>query len=243
MTTFRSDTGPGPPRAAALLVAAGLTLFAPAAVRAQPLPEASPASPPDGAVRGAHPVFSLSYEGIEDLQLSQARFRIVLSEDGFRSEAYVFDQTEQRAGWLPGEPGRMIFRPRRPIRDGTYQWRAFAWDGMSWRPGRGSHTLRVDTIPPADVEDLRLELARESGTLELSWRPVSLDREGGPEFVDRYHVYRYTGEPPYRVAVPLRAASVLATGWTTEIATETGGLVLYRVTAEDEAGNEPLKRR
>jgi hypothetical protein len=194
-------------------------------------------------VTGAHPVFSLAYEGLADERLAQARFRIVLSEDRFRTETYVFDQVEERAGWLPGEPGRVLYRPRRPLRDGDYEWRVFSWDGLAWRQGADSFDLRIDTVSPADVEDLRLVYERSTGTIEMTWSPVVLDQQGGPEFVARYHVYRYTGDPPYRVAVPLRAASTLQPEWTVETGGETAKLVLYRITAEDEAGNEPLRRR
>ena len=89
---------------------------------------------------GAHPVFALAYEGIEDDQLGRARFRIVLSEDRFRTEAYVFDQVEQRAGWLPGEPGRMLYRPRRPIRVSTPSPRGRRASASHGRGGRERRT-------------------------------------------------------------------------------------------------------
>jgi hypothetical protein len=201
-----------------------------------------PVDPPDGAVTGPRPVFSVGYGGIDDADLRRARFRIALSEDGFRSEAYVVDQLERRTGWLPGGAGSMLYRPRRPLRDGTYEWRVSVWDGVGWQEGQRTFSLRVDTVPPAAVEGLRLHLDRTNGTVGLTWDPVVLDRRGGPEFVSRYHVYRYTRGPPFPVARPLRAGSTPTPAWN-ETATAPGArLVLYRVTAEDEAGNEPLRR-
>jgi len=48
--------------------------------------------------------------------------------------------------------------------------------------------------------------------------------------------------PPYPVARVHRAASTAEHSWVDEDDTQQTGLVLYRVTAEDSAGNEPLRR-
>jgi hypothetical protein len=197
-----------------------------------------PLDPPHGTVTGANPVFQVGYSGIQERDLRAARFRIVLSDDHFRSNAYVFDQRDRRSGWIPGEPGRMVYRPRRPLRDGDYQWRVAVWNGVSWEEGQQTFNLRIDTVPPAPVEGLLLQLEPADGAVRLTWDPVALDSEGGSEFVARYHVYRYTTGPPYPVAVPLRRGSTPVPGWTDDAVPPTSRLVLYRVTAEDEAGNE-----
>ena len=89
---------------------------------------------------------------------------------------------------------------------------------------------------------MRLEREPADGLLRLSWDPVYVDREGGGEFVARYHVYRYEQGPPYPVVRALRVASTPEHAWTDEETPTRPGLVLYRVSAEDEAGNEPLRR-
>lgn len=201
-----------------------------------------PLDPPDETVSGAHPVFKVGYDGIDDRQLRQARFRIALSEDGFRSEAHVFDQRERKVGWIPGEPGCVLFRPRLPLADGDYEWKVALWNGLGWDEGTETRRLRIDTVPPADVEGLRVEFDRSGGSLRLFWEPVFLDSEGRSEFVARYHVYRYAEGPPYPVVRVFRAASTPEHSWIDEDETGPAGLVLYRVTAEDAAGNEPLRR-
>jgi hypothetical protein len=225
-----------------LLVFLALGLAPVAALAMTPL-RVMPLEPPDGAVRGAHPVFLLGFSGIEDDRLREARFRIELSTDRFRSEAYVFDQREHRAGWVPGEPGRMLYRPRRPLADGDYVWRVSYWNGLRWVGGQDSFHLRIDTVPPADVPGLRLSFRRESGLVELAWEPVTLDREGETEHVERYHVYRYEEGPPFPV---VRRHEIGSTPDLTlpesEPSSKGKALVFYRVTAEDRAGNEPLRR-
>jgi len=198
--------------------------------------------PPDGAVSDANPVFQLGFEDIAPAEVRRARFRITLSTDGFRSAAYVFDQRELRAGWLPGEPGRVYFRPRSPLADGDYEWKAAVWNGWTWDEDPAARRLRIDTVPPADVVGLRLERDARSGSLRLSWDPVVLDRDGRAEFVARYNVYRYLQGPPYPVLPALRVASGPELSWTDDEDTNRAPLVMYRVTAEDEAGNEALRR-
>jgi hypothetical protein len=195
----------------------------------------------DDAVTGARPVFKVGYENIDVGQLRRTRFRIAISEDDFRSEAYVFDQRERRTGWLPGEPGSILFRPPRPLVDGSYEWRVAVWNGLTWEEASATRRLRVDTTPPAVVEELLLE-RDPSGPLRLDWEPVVTDLEGRPEFVTRYHVYRYVQGPPYPVVRSLRLASTPEHSWTDEEELATPALILYRVTAEDEAGNEALRR-
>jgi hypothetical protein len=207
------------------------------------LTSVAPIEPPDGTATGARPVFLISYSGIEDRDLRHARFKIALSSDGFRSETIVFDQRRRRSGWVPGEPGRMVFRPRRPIVDGSYEWRAWIWDGADWSGGLETFKLRIDTVPPADVEGLMLSYDDERSSLFLKWNPVGLDAMGGAEYVSRYHVYRYDEGPPF----PLLPAFLIGETVEPEIAVSGealsgASLLVYRVVAEDEAGNVAGRR-
>jgi len=223
------------------LVAAGPWLvlllgLASATLADDPRRRAAPLEPADSAVTGARPVFAVLYEGLSGPELRRARFRIVLSADGFRSSAYTFDQRARASGWVPGEPGRVHFRPRVPLADGAYEWRAGLWNGHAWIDGGETFRLRVDTVPPAPVEDLTLERSTE-GSVRLAWPPVVLDRAGSPEYVARYVVYRFEGRGPFRLARAFAAGSPLEPVWTDETPTGSPGLVLYQVSAVDEAGN------
>jgi hypothetical protein len=204
----------------------------------------APIEPPDGAATGSKPVFQISFSGIEDRDVRRARFKIALSTDGFRSESLVFDQRRRRSGWVPGEQGRMIFRPRKPIADGTYEWRAWLWDGAEWTGGGDTFSLRIDTVPPAEVEGLRLSYDAERSSVFLSWQPVAFDCEGGAEYVSRYHVYRYDRGPPF----PLVPAFEIGETTAHEFAVSGEGLsgaslLVYRVVAEDDAGNVAGRRK
>ena len=96
--------------------------------------------------------------------------------------------------------------------------------------------------PPADVEGVEMTID-ESGAIHLAWDPVTTDREGRPEYVSRYHVYRYYNRSfffvirPFEIGVTERTEFVDAS----DRALNTP-LVFYKITAEDEAGNEPDRR-
>jgi hypothetical protein len=221
----------------------GLLILAVTSAAAQAPVAIAPAAPADGSVLGARPLFEIAYDGIDDTLLRQARFRIVLSHAGSGDDAYVFDQREHRAGWIPGEPGRILYRPHSPLDDGSYTWRASFWNGARWVEEARQFRLRIDTVPPADVEGLRLMLDRDDGAVSLSWDPVVLDRTGRAEFVARYHLFRYTSGPPWPLAPAYRVATTPAPEWVDELPHEGERLVLFRVTAEDEAGNEASGNR
>lgn len=203
----------------------------------------APAAPPDGSVNGSRPVFAISYDGIEDRLLRQARFRIVLRDEGSDDDAYIYDQREQNAGWIPGEPGHVIFRPRSPIADGSYSWRVSFWNGARWVDEPRAYRLRIDTVPPAEVGGLMLTLDRDAGSVTLSWDPVVFDREGLPEYVARYHLFRYASGPPWPLARAYRVATTPDPVWMDAPTKDDSRLVLFRVTAEDEAGNEASGQR
>lgn len=196
-----------------------------------------PVLPPDGAVVGPRPVFQLGYESLEDPHPRKLRFRIRLDPQGPDRATLVFDQRERRSGWLVGEPGHMIYRPRRPLPDGRYRWDVAVWNGVEWSAGGKKFDLRVDSIPPASVEGLRVELRQDGEELLLEWEPVTLDRNGAPEFVTRYHVYRFTRRGLFR---RVRSSKIAVVEQPRFVATDVGDrtILFYRITAEDVAGNE-----
>lgn len=206
-----------------------------------------PLDPPDGAVINARPVFRLGYEEIDETELRGSRFRITLRRDGLRGEELRFDQLASANGWAHGDEGTVLYYPRQPLPDGEYQWTVARWDGTAWSAAPEVFALRIDSVAPADVDGLRIAYDRERARYHLRWRPVTLDRNGAPEFVARYHVYRYDGAPPFPT-VRLREIGVatipelsLDEGDATEA--EPAPLLFYRVVAEDEAGNQAGLRR
>lgn len=221
-----------------LRIAIAVGALAATPVLSQAPARVGPLGPPDGAVVGPRPLFEVEYAGIEDDRLRDARFRIVLSRDGFESEAYRFDQRQQRTGWIPGEAGRMVYRPRYPLEDGTYGWRVAFWNGARWVEGSETARLRVDTIPPAEVGALKASLDRKRGEVVLSWDPVVFDRDGQPEYVARYRILRYESGPPWPVARAYEVDETPDPVWVERSPpSDEARLVVYRVIAEDEAGN------
>lgn len=219
-------------------LAAALVSCAPAAtpLLAQVVNDVYPLAPGDGETVGPRPHFRLTVDG-EDLY--QMRFRIVLSQDEFETEAYVFDQLEEPNGWAyenwDGAYGA-IYMARKPIADGDYEWKVAAWNGVDWVQSRDVHRLRVDGIRPGDVE-VYLSHAGD-GAVRLEWDPVFVDVEGNSENVARYHVYRWTNyKTPMMMSMwELAQTEGLEFVDDTELARSTSRLY-YRVTAEDLAGN------
>jgi len=196
-----------------------------------------PLLPDDGAVSGSRPVFHLGYRGVAADASRHMRFRLALSEDGFASETWVFDQRQRRSGWVAGDEGEMLFRPPRPLPDGRYRWRVWAWNGVEWVGGGETRELRVDTVPPAEVEGLQVAYDPASRTVRLRWMPVTVDRDGAPEYVTRYHVYRYQRGPAFPRARPfLIGVTEIPEFVDTDPAAEVA-LLYYKVAAEDAGGN------
>jgi hypothetical protein len=197
-----------------------------------------PVAPADAAVVGPRAVFELGYETLGERHPRKLRFRIRLDPRTQGAEGYVFDQRERRSGWLVGEPQRVLYRHRKPLRDGLYRWDVSAWNGVDWLVGRESFEIRVDSIPPADVVGLRVGLQREEGRVLLEWDPVTLDRNGAPEFVARYHVYRFERRGVFRKVRSQEIAVVEQARFLGEPRSKDPRILYYRVTAEDAAGNE-----
>ena len=208
---------------------------------AQTVDDVFPLEPEDGSTVGTRPLLKI---GVEGTDVPSMRFRIVLSQDAFDTESYVFNQQEEKNGWAllayDGENGA-VYYPRRPLEDGFYEWKVYAWNGVDWVEGETIYRLNVDGTPPAAVENLRLR-AGENGAVRLDWDPVTIDREGRPEYVTRYHVYRYEKRT---VFFNIRAFEIGVTE-ETRFVDDTpkalaAGLLFYKVTAEDAAGNHPRR--
>ena len=204
-----------------------------------PEPRVFAVAPEQAAYADSRPLFIIGYEAPDRLESRELRFRLTLTDD--RRER-VFDQRKRRKGWAHGEEGRMLYHPRRPLPDGEYRWKVELWNGVEWIGGGPARELTIDTVPPADVEGLEVR-AIERGRIELAWVPVSLDRDGRPEFVARYHVYRYEKRGSFPT-LEMFEIGVSETAAFLDIRAPTDGssIVYYRVTAEDLAGNEPGKR-
>jgi hypothetical protein len=219
-----------------------LALVATGVVAQEPAPtvdRVSVIAPGQGAVVAPQTLFEIGYEAMSEPHPRHLAFRIRLFPTGDRGRAYVFDQREAPSGWLVGEPGRVLYRPRRPLEDGAYRWEAAAWNGIDWVRDRTRPEIRVDGVPPADVEGVRVSWDPEGGMARLEWEPAALDREGRPEYVARYHVYRYQGSAPFRRVRIFEVGVVTEPRFVdAEPPPPDQGTLFYQVTAEDEAGNE-----
>ena len=208
---------------------------------AQSVSSVVPLEPQDGGVAGPRPIFRIGVEGSE---ITKMKFRVVVSDDGFETSAYTFDQTEDAAGWalavLDGENGA-LYRAAKPLAEGLYAWRADAWNGVDWVRGERTFRIRIDATPPADVAGVRMTRVRDG--LRFDWDPVVLDREGRSEEVVAYRVYRYARRSFFFVIRAFEVAVTTDTTWTeTDPAALSAPMLFYKVTAQDAAGNEPDRR-
>jgi hypothetical protein len=233
-TTSRSES----------FVAAALVLFAlpGVATPAATIERVFPLAPAAGESVGPVPLFELGYAALGGDETPRlARFRITLRPLSPTAPSYEFDQRADAGGWMLGEEWRVLYRPRLPLADGVYGWQPWFWNGNSWIRGTDEFRFRVDSVPPAEIGPLRV--SRSPSGVVLDWDPVTLDRDGRPEFVARYYVYRYERAADARVIRSHRIAEVVAAPFVDTIAVRAGSeIVFYRVTAEDEAGNEPGRR-
>lgn len=226
-----------------LLVSATLVLLLAAAdrPRAQSIEKVYPLEPPDGGVMAAKGTLKI---GVKGTDLLKVRFRIVMSRDGFDTAAYTFDQSQDKNGWAFSSESTedeqpVIYFVRKPLADGTYDWRADAWNGVEWIKGTKTSRLRVDAVPPADVQGLRMIVDRDRKRVELDWDPVTTDRDGRPEQVARYKIYRYEKRSVFFVARMYEIGTTTQTRFVdeSEAALKTP-ILYYKITAEDEVGNE-----
>jgi len=212
---------------------------------AQTVDDVFPYEPKDRARVGPKPMLRV---GVDGTDVRQMFFRIELSRDDFDTIAYTFDQKENRERWgymimgFEGPRGAR-FMVAEPLEDGDYDWRVSAWNGFEWIDGKITHRLTVDAVPPADVHGLSMTVDRQGKGVALSWKPVTFDRNGAPEYVAKYHVYRYELRSFFFVIRPFRIATVESTRFVDRDPKALAApLVFYKVTAEDDAGNEPERR-
>ena len=200
--------------------------------------------PEDGTTSGPWVVFQIGYEGQADLRPRKLRFRVTLEPLGKDVEGYVFDQRKTRAGWFAGEPGQVLYRSRKPLRDATYRWRAWYWNGTDWVGATPPRELRIDAVPPDEVGPLRVSHDAETGQVLLQWDPVVLDANGAPEFVARYRVYRYEKRTFPGGLKTLLIGEVVEPRFIDLSPPASESRVLYyKVTAVDQAQNESEGRR
>jgi hypothetical protein len=224
-----------------LIVAVALSIGV--AAHAQVVDDVYPLEPESDQVVGPKPIFRV---GVDGRDLMKMKFRIVLSQDDFDTTSYVFDWTEDAAGWVYtalGDEYGALYRVQKPLGDGEYQWRVDAWSGLDWVEGERTSWVTVDSIPPADVDGLEMEVDRDGAGIKLSWDPVTTDQDGAPEYVTKYHVYRYTRKSFFFVIRPFEIAETEFPRYVDRdpLALDTE-LVFYKITAEDAAGNEPERR-
>jgi hypothetical protein len=214
-----------------------------AAASAQTVEDVFCMEPADGARVGVKPRFRVGLRGSDSMKV---RYRIELSRDDFDTIAYTIDQTVEPGGWAFIDPGfdvpGAMFLTSKPLEDGDYEWRPAAWNGTDWVKSKIAYRLSIDGIPPADVDGVEMKVA-DDGAVVLDWKPVALDRDGHPEYVTRYHVYRYQTRSMFFVIRPFRIATVDTTHFVDRdpLALATP-LIFYKITAEDESGNEPERR-
>ena len=222
-----------------MLCCAALTVFA---LPAQEGLRVFPDRPTDDSVVRTRPVFQIRHEGTEPGTLRSMRFRIALLDERTDAEVYVFDQRAQASGWAPGEEGYVVYLPRRPIADGSYRWSAWYWNGHEWIGGETMSRLRIDSVPPAEIDDLALRYERERARLVLSWTPVTLDRVGDPEYVARYRAYRHRASPFLRIPAHEVAVTEIERLVLDEPVDTEQILVFFSIAAEDQAGNRAGQR-
>lgn len=235
-------TPPHPGRGRILALAV-LLLAATLPVLAQGVVDVFPMEPVNGGVMGPKGMFRVGYEGTD---LGKSLFKIEMSRDDFETIDYTFDQQQESNGWAftayGGESGA-IYRLRQPLPDGVYRWRVSAWNGIDWVRGQRTFTVTVDAVPPAAVEGIEMTVDRKNKSIRLSWSPVFTDKNGKPELVQRYHVYRYERRSFFWVVRPFEIGVVEDTMF--EDRDEKAfsiPLLFYKVNAEDVAGNEPDRR-
>jgi hypothetical protein len=229
----------------ALLGGAVLLIVAAGTAAAQQQPKTiAPETPQDGASVGKKLRFVVRVEGAD---VEKLRFRIELSRDEFKSIATTFDQLKDASGWavtaLADQTPGAVYVPREPLAGGDYQWRVASWDGLSWKEGGDHFRVQIDDVPPEDVDGVRMTRDPGGPCVGLAWQPVVTDRDGRPERVAMYHVYRYAARGPTHPIGPFQVGET--TGVTFEdcdAASLEKPILFYRVVAEDEAGNIPGRR-
>jgi len=188
-------------------------------------------------------VFQIGYVGLDERPAGGPLFRLTLDPAREDGEGYEFDQRRTRAGWFAGDEGLVLYRSQAPLRDGTYLWRAWYWNGTDWAGGTAARELRIDTVPPAEVGALRVSIEAEATQVRLEWDPVVVDRAGAPEFVTLYRIYRYEKRDFPGGIKTLEIGEAVEPWFTDHDARASEAKILYyKVTAVDQAGNESERK-
>lgn len=210
---------------------------------AQTVDKVFPRAPIDDQTTSPRPVFRIGVEGSEPIKM---RFKIELSRDDFETVVATFDQLEEGNGWsydVMEDVSGGMYRTRKPLEDGPYQWKASAWNGVEWVTSKAIGSFYVDATPPADVDGIRMSVNRKDQRIELEWDPVVLDRNGRPERVRLYKIYRYEKRS---IFFSIRYFQIGVTDQTYFEDPDPNALsmplLFYKISAEDEAGNEHERR-
>ena len=224
-------------------VAAATLLLGASPLPAQVIEDVFCVEPTHRARVGPKPRFRIGIRGVE---LTKVHYRIELTRDDFETIDYTFNQLVDRNGWGVVSPqfddAGAVYLTSRPLRDGTYDWRPWAHNGIDWVEGKIACRVYVDGVAPAKIDEVRMDIS-PTGEIVLDWDLVTIDLDGRPEYVTKYHVYRYKLKSMFFVIRPFRYATIdqppFADGNADSVVTP---LVFYKVTAEDEAGNETERR-
>jgi hypothetical protein len=225
-----------------LIAVAAIGLLGTGVVRSQVIHDVFCIEPADRARVGPKPRFRM---GIRGAELEKVHYRIELSRDDFETIEHTFDQLVNRSGWGVIDPRfenpGAVYLTSKPLEDGTYDWRPWAHNGIDWVEGKIACRIEIDSIAPETVE-VQMYVSPE-GNIVLDWDLVTLDLDGRPEYVTKYHVYRYKMRTMFFVVRPFHYAEVDQPPFEDDnpdsLATR---LLFYKVTAEDEAGNETERR-
>lgn len=230
-----------PPLHVRLLLSAAAVWLCVTGATAQFVDEVYPREPEDGERVGATPVFSVGFRGSD---LFKVRFKLEMSRDDFDTIDYTFDGLAEPGPWAftaldadDPEAGAILWVDR-PLAEGTYRWRVAAWAGVAWVAGEEEREVVVDRTPPAPIDTIRMDIDRSRGAVELRWDPVYYDERGERENVVKYYVYRYTSRPflgldMFRVGEAEEPRFVDEDPRIVDLP-----LLFYRITSQDEAGNE-----
>jgi hypothetical protein len=208
---------------------------------AQSVEDVYPVEPKDGETIGPRSALRI---GVRGTDVAAMKFRVELSRDGFATVALTFDESADRNGWglwaqADGNEQTVVYQVQRPIPDGRYEWRAWAWNGLEWILGKKRFGVRVDAVPPAEVTGIRMTADKDTKKVVLDWDSVTTDLDGRAERVARYRIYRYARGTAFPSARPYEIGTTTVPHFeeSGDAAIETP-ILYYRVAAEDEAGNE-----
>jgi WD40 repeat protein/subtilase family serine protease len=106
--------------------------------------------PADSATLDALPTFQLK---ATDQDINPLRFKIELSQDNFQTVAKTYDGVQSIIGWNKAsyandETATFVVPIDDPISAGSYQWRAFAFDGRDWSGVSATRSFMLQLVQP-----------------------------------------------------------------------------------------------